>query len=400
MKIKEVLNNDLCLGCGLCESVFGKTKIMIDYDKNGFLRPKLLKELNKEEENLFGKLCPGAIIKHKTTKGHDAFLGKFKYISTGFASNENIRYGGSSGGVVTGLAYYLLAEDKVDCVIQIGASKKEPIRNEVKIITCKQDLLSNSGSRYAPSATLINIKEIIDDVGKNRIALIGKPCDIVGVRNLMKNSNVARTKIKFLISFMCAGLPSLKGSLNLLNEFGVHEKDVKSLKYRGDGWPGNFKVEDRHGNIYRKSYNESWGTELNKHLQFRCKICPDGTGEFADITCADAWESSNNGYPSFEERPGQSLIICRTKEGNELLLGAIKKDYIKLSKKKLIVSEVKKMQPYQVNRKKNLLPRLIAVKLAGRKGHNYNFNLLVKSSFKENPLRLLKNFLGMLKRVY
>src|SRR3712207_7050821 len=38
----------------------------------------------------------------------------------------------------------------------------------------------------------------------------------------------------------------------------------------------------------------------------RCKICPDGTGEFADIVCADAWYGKD-GYPDFAEREGRSL---------------------------------------------------------------------------------------------
>jgi coenzyme F420 hydrogenase subunit beta len=36
------------------------------------------------------------------------------------------------------------------------------------------------------------------------------------------------------------------------------------------------------------SYADSWGGILSRHVQFRCKICPDGTGGFADVVCADA----------------------------------------------------------------------------------------------------------------
>lgn len=50
------------------------------------------------------------------------------------------------------------------------------------------------------------------------------------------------------------------------------------------------------------SYNESWGNILGKYLQKRCKICPDGIGEFADIVCADAWHGDKSGYPNFEEK--------------------------------------------------------------------------------------------------
>jgi coenzyme F420 hydrogenase subunit beta len=45
----------------------------------------------------------------------------------------------------------------------------------------------------------------------------------------------------------------------------------------------------------------AWGEELSNHLQFRCKICPGGTGEFADVVCAGAWYGKD-GYPDFTER--------------------------------------------------------------------------------------------------
>ena len=49
------------------------------------------------------------------------------------------------------------------------------------------------------------------------------------------------------------------------------------------------------------SYAQSWGEILTKHVQFRCKVCPDGSGGFADVACADAWYGDERGYPSFEE---------------------------------------------------------------------------------------------------
>ncbi len=199
---------------------------------------------------------------------------------------------------------------------------------------------------------------------------------------------------------MCAGLPSIKGTLNIIESFGVKEEEVRNLKYRGEGWPGYFKIITSNQQVYKKSYNESWGNELNKHLQFRCKICPDGTGEFADLTCADAWESSNDGYPSFSEKPGQSLVISRTDVGRKILEDAIRKNYIVLSSTYVGLDSVKKMQPYQVNRKQNVLPRIFALLVIGKRVHLYNRKILLMAAFKENPLRLVKNFLGTLKRMW
>ncbi len=393
----SILKNNLCAGCGLCESVFGKDKIRISYNDEGFLRPKFEQNLNQKEQRLFEEVCPGISASHDKTIGHDRLWGPYTSILSGFATDENIRYSGSSGGGLTAMASYLLDQKKVDCVVHIGASEKHPYRNEYKISHTSADVLNNAGSRYAPSATLKNIVEIVENY--SAIAIIGKPCDIKGIRNYMKKDKAANTKIKYLLSFMCAGVPSQIATKKIIEQFDIEEKDVASLRYRGEGWPGHFKIEDKQQRTHKMTYNESWGTVLNKHLQFRCKICADGTGEFADITCADAWESSENGYPSFEEKKGISLIIIRNEKGEKLVEQAKNANYITMLDKNFSSTEIAQMQPYQKQRKQNLLARLVALKISGRKIPAYNYNMLLKASLRENPLRLAKNFLGMLKRI-
>jgi len=143
-------------------------------------------------------------------------------------------------------------------------------------------------------------------------------------------------------------------------------------------------------------YATSWGTILNKHLQFRCKICPDGTGEFADIVCADAWYGKD-GYPDFEEREGRSLILTRTRVGEELLIeaiaaGAVVADY-------LPVEEIAKMQPYQLTRKKMVLSRLVGTFL--RLGHVPRFRRLglTRAAMQTSPVEFARSLVGTFRRV-
>ena len=393
----KVLKDNLCAGCGICESVFGTEKVAVSYNNEGFLRPTFKQELTKSENNFFEEICPGVNAKHEDSTNHDPLWGPFLSISSGHANNEKVRHSGSSGGALTAVASYLLDKNRVECVLHIGPSETEPYLNSYKTSYTSQEVLNNAGSRYAPSATLINLVEILK--AHTSIAIIGKPCDIVGVRNFMRKNEEAKTKIKHLLSFMCAGVPSQVATTKIIEQFKVQKKDIVSLRYRGEGWPGYFKIEDNKSNTHKMTYNESWGTVLNKHLQFRCKICADGTGEFADITCADAWEASENGYPSFEEKKGISLVITRNTNGKQLLEDVVKSGYITMSGKNFSSSDIAQMQPYQKQRKQNLLARLLALKLVGRSTPNYNINALIKASLKENPLRLIKNFLGMLKRI-
>jgi coenzyme F420 hydrogenase subunit beta len=57
---------------------------------------------------------------------------------------------------------------------------------------------------------------------------------------------------------------------------------------------------------------------LAKHVQWRCKLCADHTGEFADIAVGDPWHKPPRG-----NEPGRSLIVARTPKGLNILHAAI-----------------------------------------------------------------------------
>lgn len=396
--LEKVIDQDVCAGCGLCASVSNNIKMTVS--DVGFLRPDFkINEITEESLRIINNTCPGMTVKHDldydVADSFDKIWGPYFNINSGFSSEDKVRYNGSSGGVLTALAIYLLEAKKVDCIIHVGQSTKRPYINETKISFDKGQVLSNSGSRYAPSSPLEVINEI---VSRNlTCAIIAKPCDISAVRRYITLESKLKSNIKYLMSFMCAGVPSLKGTEIAIDSLGVNLEDVKDLKYRGEGWPGYFKVTKHNKEIHKMTYNESWGTILNKHLQFRCKICVDGTGEFADITCADAWEESEDGYPSFEEKEGLSLIIERTSKGVNLMKEAVENGYI-IKKNSLVVRDIDKIQPYQVTRKKNILSRKIALKALGYNLPNYNLRSLFLLTIKQNPQKTAKNFTGMFLR--
>lgn len=204
-----------------------------------------------------------------------------------------------------------------------------------------------------------------------------------------------KTQIPYLISFMCAGIPSLKGTEEMLARMGVGDQPLKSLRYRGDGWPGKAKAVLADGSSFEMDYNTSWGTILNRHLQFRCKICPDGSGEFADVVCADAWYGKD-GYPDFAEREGRSLILSRTAVGEALVEAAMRDGAV--TAEDLPVEEIARMQPYQVNRKQMVLGRLIATRLRLGSAPVYRRMGLLRASLSANPIAWLRSAWGTYKR--
>ena len=257
------------------------------------------------------------------------------------------------------------------------------------------EVFTAAGSRYAPSAPLARLEEILEAPG--RTAFVGKPCDVAALRAIARSDPRVDAKIPWMLSFFCAGVPSQTGAEAVVAKLGVAPEDLASFRYRGDGWPGYATATRRDGTAERMSYNDSWGDILTRHVQFRCKICPDGVGGAADAVCADAWECDENGYPIFEEREGSSLILSRTEKGEALVRAAMKAG--RLAAGPLPLDAVTAMQPGQMARKRSVGGRLAALALLGRPRPSYKgFRLLPRAM--ENGLGAnLRNMAGTGRRV-
>lgn len=391
--IEWITSSGLCTGCGLCQSMF-PGKVTINLNDEGYLRPTTNQALDRKERAQLGQVCPGVLVKHEAGGAvYNPQWGPLVGVRTGHATDQATRHLGSSGGVLSGLLAYLLESGQVDFVAHVKVAADDPLGNELAISRTKEQVLSGAGSRYAPSSPLARLGELLAMPG--RFAIVGKPCDIVALRRYERLNPEVTAKIPYMLSFMCAGIPSRKGTLAILTKFGVAPEQVKTFAYRGNGWPGKTTAITRDGQSFETDYSTSWGTILNRHLQFRCKICPDGIGEFADVVGADAWYGKD-GYPDFTEREGRSLILSRTAYGEALVEKAVAAGALVVEE--LAVAEIAKMQPYQLQRKQLILSRITALRVFGRPAPNYvNFpflRLAAQLSLREN----VRSFLGTVRR--
>lgn len=304
-----------------------------------------------------------------------------------------MRKQGSSGAVISELAAWLIETKRVDFVAQICVSADDPLRNDLQLSRSRDDVFLAAGSRYAPSAPLAKLRDLL--ALEQKFAFIGKPCDVAALRQYALHDSRVNSQVVCMLSFVCAGIPSLQGTHELLAKVGADVGQLKSFRYRGDGWPGNAKAVHHDGKTFETDYNSSWGTVLNKHLQFRCKICPDGTGEFADIVCADAWYGKD-GYPDFTERDGRSLILTRTALGESMLADALRDGVVEVQP--LPIGDISQMQPYQVNRKQMVLGRLIATWIARGRRPIYQNLRLTKASLQAKKIEWLRNAWGTYRR--
>lgn len=401
LSIEEVCSRQLCTGCGVCASVEPDRFRMgdaLEYGRRPFVRDAAAAETGEAV-----KVCPGASLEHIFDPSDPELIGELANawgpvyeVWEGYASDEAIRHAGSSGGAATALALYCIEQGGMGGALHIGARAGRPYLNETVYSTGRDQLLANTGSRYAPASPCDSL-HLIEQAEKPSV-FIGKPCDAAAVQRARTIRPELDTKLGAVIAFFCAGAPSTRGTLELLKQVGVDDPDrVTSLRYRGKGWPGLWTVTwtDADGNerTEQRTYAESWHF-LQKYRQWRCYICPDHTGEFADIAVGDPWYR--------EVQPGEagkSLIIARTKRGRDIIHAAAEAGYITLETKDATL--LPRSQPNLLHTRGGLWARLKVLRLLGAAVPVYRGFELFRFWRSELTLKdKVRSFTGTAKRVF
>jgi coenzyme F420 hydrogenase subunit beta len=320
--IVDVAEKHLCTGCGVCEYLQPDDIKMVD-DLDRGRRPVMRPGREKADTSSALSACPGVGLGHgslptgvlpELVEGWGPVLQLWE----GAAADGEIRLAGSSGGAATALALHGLHHEAAAGVLHIAARDDIPWLNRTRLSTSRDELLAATGSRYAPASPCDGLDLVESADGP--CVMIGKPCDVAAARSAMALRPGLADKMMVTIGIFCAGAPSANGSLLWAEKMlGASPDEITSLRYRGDGWPGEAAVEIRRGSAVERgteSYAESWGF-LQAHRQWRCYVCADHTGEFADISVGDPW------YRPTEGDPGRSLVMARTERGREFVLAAI-----------------------------------------------------------------------------
>jgi len=189
--LSDIVDNGLCIGCGLCQSIAGKDKIKVSMSPKGRLEPKEISKISPEVFNKILNICPGTIVeglpKEEVTSDakHNLVWGYYLSLCYSWSTDKKIRFESSTGGLLNGLSIYLLESKKVKFIMHTAANPKKPMRSLPKFSYNKEELLSGeSRSRYGPAGTLERFHEALDL--NEPFAFVGKPCDISAIRQLSK----------------------------------------------------------------------------------------------------------------------------------------------------------------------------------------------------------------------
>jgi coenzyme F420 hydrogenase subunit beta len=361
MSIEHVVRSRLCHGCGACSYACTQGAIELKNFIEIGIRPVVdTAKCNGCQECV--SVCSGLTLQHDESLISAEIQsdlrkewGPVLELWEGHAVDEEIWFKGGSGGVATALGVFAIEQLNYAGVLHVGMDPNVPYLNDVVLSTERSSLVHRAGSRYAPAAVCGSLGEI--EKAERPCVLIGKPCDIASANMASRIRPKLNEKIGFTIAIFCGGTPSTRGTLELLKVLGVNKEEVESLRYRGHGWPGMTGVNLKSspdGTRVEMTYSKAWDTILTRYKPFRCQICPDGTGEFADIACGDPW------YREIEEgERGSTLIVVRTERGRTILREAIERGYI--AAKRCSNNILPKSQLGLLNRRRSVFPKLMGL---------------------------------------
>jgi coenzyme F420 hydrogenase subunit beta len=344
--LQDIVKDGLCVGCGICtySEQIDKTIYSEKHNQN----IPLLTSENVHDKVAYN-ICPGKgyniIEDSKSLYGsadYDLDLGHVYDRYAAFSNDREILQKASSGGIMSHIAIYLLENKIVDRVLTTGFSYGKEIRTVCVLSASREDVLSSQGSKYCP----VDLSEALKEVKNNnyKVAIIGTPCQIAGIRNIQKIDPAFDRKIFLTIANFCGGFKNYNNINLIAKRNGINPNEISDFRFRGNGQPGSMLLKETKGKSVELPYPKYVGLNgIQKHL--RCHLCVDATGELADITCGDAW------LPRFLKDPNPwSVVITRTRKADDLMI-QMRNDN-KITTRSISLDEIKSSQHQNLRSKK------------------------------------------------
>jgi len=393
--IVDVAEGQLCAGCGVCAYLAPDAIRMVD-DLDRGRRPILEGPETPETRDALAA-CPGHALGHPDALPAGVIpelvdeWGPVLEVWEGYASDDEIRYAASSGGAASALALFGIERERMHGLLHIRAREDVPWLNETVVSQSRESILAATGSRYASASPCDGLQKVEDAEAPS--VFIGKPCDVAGAQSAAKLRPALESKLGITIGIFCAGAPSANATRKMIEDFGIEElNSVKSVRYRGLGWPGNARVETKSGRVEETSYAASWD-QLQRGRPWRCYVCADHTGEFADIAVGDPWYRD---IP--KDEPGRSLILVRTERGRRFLTEAVAAGYLEVERREpevLVAS-----QPGLLHTRGAIWGRMLITRLLGAATPRYRNMPMLPTWLRLSWRQKLSSLGGTWRRVF
>ncbi len=296
---KEIMDHNLCTKCGLCVG-------MCPYIKSLDERVVLIHPCGLDEGTCYN-VCPKTLTDWELldksvfgAKRQDHILGNFKRILFARSLRPELASNGQYGGVTSTLLIQALNQNAVQAAIVTGGLKgKQP---NPTVARGQEEVLACAGSHYTANPSLSAFNSAIKDDELTKIAVTGRPCQVLAIRKMQALENYpAAEKVGLVVGLFCFWALETR-FYDLLTKKAAGQKILK-IDIPVVGMVVTTPTEKITISL----------EEIKPFIRSTCQECYDPTSEFADVSVG-----------STEYDMGWNTLIIRTDAGEEIVESAIK----------------------------------------------------------------------------
>ncbi len=311
--IGAVTHNRICSGCGACVVICPISCIRFEYGQR--YNFPVVDSSKCLDCGKCLKVCPSAFLLNGIDPGFSDEPAKESYSCFLVHTKEDrIRLDAASGGFITGMILQLLQKGLINGAIVASCEGENPLVAESFIAMDRASILRACGSKYTPVSSCTVLLKVIEIPG--RYVFVGTPCMVEGLARLQKLLPIIGERVVLSISFTCAGMASRLATKSYIeNDGGLNVKNIRRVAYRGNGWPGRFRVFGDNDDLLmdRPLIGGSLTHVVGRDHYLRCDNCLDHWAHCSDIVVSDPWteEMIQN------ETKGRSAVMVRTERGQQ-----------------------------------------------------------------------------------
>ncbi len=305
--VEDVLNKDLCIGCGACvdlcpyfKTYKGKTAMIfpctVQQGRCHAYCPKTESDLTELSMSLFGKPYDGSPMGH-----HEKIL-------IARAGDKVHPAPFQAGGAVSALVTFAMKNGMVDAAVLTGRTGLIPY---AELVTESESVARFTTSKYMAAPTLSAFNQGVKQ-GFQKIGVVGTPCQMTALAQMSINplhTENFKDSVALKIGLFCTwALDTRKLAAYLssrLDITGIKAMDIPPP-------PAEILVLDMGGKTIEIPLSE-----IRPLVPRTCLLCPDMTSEWADVSVG-----------VLEGEPKFNTLIIRTRTGQDLVDKAVAQGFL------------------------------------------------------------------------
>jgi coenzyme F420 hydrogenase subunit beta len=305
--LADVQQKGLCIGCGACvnlcpyfKSYRGKTAMVfpctLPEGRCHAFCPKTEVDLDEISERVHGKPYTSAP------------LGTYRKVMIARAGEKMGRGVFQAGGVASALITFALKTGMIDSAVLTDREGLVPVP---RMAISPEEVLSCSLSKYMAAPTVSSLNQAAKE-GKRRLGIVGTPCQMTAVAQMRANPTHREDfadPVALTVGLFCTWAVDTRNLMAFLSE----RLDISRIQKMDIPPPPAeiFVVETDEERL------EIPLDEIRPLVPGGCRICPDMTSEWADVSVG-----------VLEGRPDWNTLVIRTETGERLVKAAVKQGYL------------------------------------------------------------------------